>query len=229
MKLALLAPIAAAMITAPTIADAQDRRVQGEEILRQMFGGQAQSGWQIGPILRGRSYSPGMPATAQPYGSGFVIDFPTRRDHHVHYVTKPVRSLAGARAITVRYRIDAARGARFVPQARPDQAATMSLYFQRGGDNWSGSSRYKYYRWYAPTAKMKTLRPGEYEMTIRMDDPDWIAVSGGTKAGTVPREFAAALANASRVGIVFGSSSLRGHGVYATAPARITVTDFNIR
>ena len=61
------------------------------------------------------------------------------------------------------------------------------------------------------------------------DDPNWIAVSGGITSGKAQREFQAAKANAARVGLVFGSAGLRGHGVYATAPARITVTDFSIR
>ena len=43
-----------------------------------------------------------------------------------------------------------------------------------------------------------------------------------------PRDFRAALAGAERVGFVFGSESGRGHGVYATGPARFTLLDFRV-
>ena len=229
MKFALIALIAMALPATSALAQPQDRRAEAEDILRQLFAPQTQAGWQIGPIVRGRNYSPGMAPRAAPYGSGFTIDVPTRPDHHVHYVTRPIRSLAGARSITVRMQIDAAPGTRFIAQAKPHEAPTMSLYFQRAGDNWSARDRYRYYRWYAPADKMIALGRGRYEVTVSLDDPRWIAVSGGATAANARQQFEAAKANAARVGVVFGSAGLRGHGVYASAPARITITDFNIR
>jgi hypothetical protein len=70
------------------------------------------------------------------------------------------------------------------------------------------------------------LAPGTYRVSIALDEP-WVAMMGGT-AADLPAAFAAARADAINVGFVFGSASGRGHGVYATGPARFTVLDFRI-
>lgn len=183
--------------------------------------------WEIGPIIDGRNYSVGMPlrAASGPDGATFVIPGPTRADGHVHYVTVPVRDLAGARRITLRFRIDAPRGTRFLQQQAPaSDPATLSLYFQRRGDSWR--ARHPDYRWYAPAGRDVVLAPGVHEVSIGLDE-NWIAMTG-SDARTNPGGFAAALSNAHRVGFTFGGSSGRGHGVFATHPARFTVLDFRI-
>ena len=183
--------------------------------------------WEIGPIIDGRNYSVGMPLRAAegPDGANFVIPGPTRADGHVHYVTVPVRDLAGAQRITLRYRIDAPRGTRFLQQQAPDgDPATLSLYFQRRGDSWR--ARHPDYRWYAPAGRDVVLAPGVHEVSIGLDE-NWIAMTG-SDARTNPRGFARALNNAHRVGFTFGGTSGRGHGVFATRPARFTVLDFRI-
>ena len=43
-----------------------------------------------------------------------------------------------------------------------------------------------------------------------------------------PAQFADALANAERVGFVFGGGLSAGHGVYATGPARFHLLSFRI-
>ncbi|MBB3763490.1 hypothetical protein [Sphingomicrobium lutaoense] len=189
-------------------------------------------GWQIGPIARGRNYSLGMPLYARDFGhGGFTFDFPyaSARAGHVHYVTRPVRTLAGASIIRVRYQVEASPGTRFIPQEDSHRPATVSLYFQRAGDNWSGRGRFAAYRWYAPPAEVRQIKPGQFEMRVRLDDPAWVGVTGGITAGNNPTAYRAALRHAGRIGLVFGSAGLRGHGVFATAPARFTVTDFSIR
>ncbi|WP_260483830.1 hypothetical protein [Sphingomicrobium flavum] len=220
----------ATLAATPATASSPD---DARRAIAQIFGGSLAEGtWEIGPIAQGRNYSYNMPRYASEFGNGgFVFDFPyaSKRAGHVHYVTTPVRSLAGARTISVRYTVDAPRGTRFVPQANPDQIGTVSLYFQRRGDNWSGQGRYLFYRWYAPAATVKQLAPGRFEMSVNLDDPRWVGVSGGRTAASYPRAFEDALRNAGRVGLVFGSQGLRGHGVFATAPSRFTVTDFVIR
>lgn len=184
------------------------------------------SAWEIGPIIRGENYSFRMPATLWPSRDGASFDFPYPHPSagHVHYVTAPARPLAGAERITIRYRIDAARGTRFVPEERPQETATLSLYFQRAGDRWT--ARTPHHRWYAPNDKVVPLSPGTHEVTIGLDE-DWIAMTGGS-ARSLPDAYARALAQTSRVGFVFGSPSLRGHGVYATGPARFTLLDFRV-
>ena len=182
--------------------------------------------WEIGPIIRGKNYSRGMPLrpTESRAGASFAIPGPTAADGHVHYVTMRTGPLEGARRIVLRYRIDAAPGTRFVPQESPQLPATLSLYFQRAGDGWT--MRQPDWRWYAPTARTMPLAPGTHTVSIGLDE-DWIAMTGpGARAN--PGGFRAALAQTARVGFVFGSEGGRGHGVYATAPARFTILDFRI-
>lgn len=57
---------------------------------------------------------------------------------------------------------------------------------------------------------------------------DWKAVMSTTSSQN-PSAFREALANAGRVGFVFESAGVRGHGVYANGPARFTILAFEIR
>jgi len=186
------------------------------------------SEWQIGPILDGRSYSPGMPrhADRRDGAASFDIPWPTPREGHVHYVTLPTGPLTGARRIVLRYRIEGERGLRILPEENPRQKATLSLYFQRHGDTWNAKGRYATYRWYAPAAMMGPLTPGTHEVSVPLD-ANWVAVQGANR-NSAPEAFDEALENASRVGFVLGSSGGRGHGVFATAPARFTILDFRV-
>ena len=136
-------------------------------------------------------------------------------------------SLAGKSRIVVRYRVDAPRGTRFVSQETPDQTATVSLYFQRRGDTWSAKGRYADYRWYAPPGTVRAIAPGEHELTVSLHDPQWGSVFSQTAAGD-PRAFQAARPEADRLGLVFGTSSARGHGVFATGPARFELLSFRV-
>jgi hypothetical protein len=183
--------------------------------------------WEIGPVIKGRNYSVGMPATLQPGRDGPWFAFPTQGEGHVHYVTLQGGALPDRGTVVLRYRIDAARGARFIAQDAPDQTATISLFFQRTGDNWTARGRYGDYRWYAPPATLMPVMPGEHTVRVRLDDPNWGNVNG-QQARDQGDGFAQALANGGRAGFVFGSSSRRGHGVFATAPARFTLLDFRI-
>ncbi|WP_294047909.1 hypothetical protein [Sphingopyxis sp.] len=185
--------------------------------------------WEIGPIIRGKNYSQGMPLRLQPTRTGWQFDFPvgSAAAGHVHYVTFRPGPISPQARIVVRYRVDAQAGTRFVPQESPDVPATVSLYFQRRGDNWSAKGRYEDFRWYAPAATVREIAPGEHEIGVRLDDPNWISVLGRT-AGSKPGSIDAALADIDRIGLVFGSPAARGHGVYATAPARFTLLSFRI-
>lgn len=189
----------------------------------------AASDWEIGPVIRGKNYSVNMPLAPRAERGGWSFDFPvgSKAAGHVHYVTFRPGSLAGKARIVVRYRVDARAGTRFVPQANPDRAGTVSLYLQRRGDNWNARGRYQYYRWYAPAASVRELAPGVGEISVALDDPQWISVLGQA-AATNPGAMREALADVERVGLVFGSSNARGHGVYATAPARFVMTGFRI-
>lgn len=182
--------------------------------------------WEIGPVIKGRNYSVGMPRTLEPGrdGPGFDFPYPTASAGHVHYVTVPVRSLRSARAVSLTYRIEAEPGVRFVPQQFPDQEAILSLYLQRAGDRWT--ARTPHHRWYSPVSRAVPLRAGTYTITIGLDEP-WKAMMGGD-ATNLPAQFETAKNEAAVVGFVLGSSGGRGHGVFATGPARFTVLDFAI-
>ena len=185
------------------------------------------SAWEIGPFIRGRDYSVGMPRIPVPGRSGgwyFDFPYPSAEAGHVHYLTYPSDPLANASRIVIRYRIDAPHGTRFVPQEQQDKPAMLSLFFQQRGDTWSGRGRYNTYRWYS--VAMAPVTPGEHSLTVRLDDP-WTPVNGGTNSGA-PAGFAAAKADTGRVGFVLGSAGLRGHGVFATAPARFTLIAFDV-
>lgn len=187
--------------------------------------------WEIGPIVRGRNYSEGMPATPAPRGAGWAFEFPQNdgpKAGQIDAVTHRPGSLAGAREIIVRYRIDAAPGTRFVAHEQPDQPATVSLYFQRAGDTWSAKGRYQYYRWYTPVEGIRELAPGRYELRVPLTDLRWTSVMG-RPASNAPAAFADALAETDRIGLAFGTSSRRSHGVYTTGPARFTLESFTIR
>ena len=185
--------------------------------------------WEIGPIIRGKNYSQAMPLHPAPARGGWQFDFPlgSAAAGHVHYVTYQPGAIRSDSELVVRYRVDARPGTRFVPQETPDRPATVSLYFQRRGDNWSARGRFEHYRWYAPDATVQPIAPGEHEIRVKLNDPGWISVFGRT-SGSYPEALTAALSDIDRIGLVFGSSAARGHGVYATAPARFTLLSFDI-
>lgn len=200
----------------------------GAAVLAQDIARAPTEAWIIGPIIRGKNYSVGMPLHPTPARAGWSFEFPYPdvRAGHVHYVTTGSGSLAGKSRIVMRYRIDGARGVRFVPREYPQFPATVSLFFQRSGDSWS-AKRHEHHRWWSPDASMKELAPGEYEMRVSLSDPNWVPVMSGNAAGN-PQAFRDALLNAERVGLVFGSNGGRGHGVYATAPARFTLLSYRV-
>lgn len=189
------------------------------------------SGWEIGPDVRGRNYSVGMPLQPTPAGrSGWSFEFPYPHAGigHVHAVTYRPGPLINASKIVMRYSIDSAARTRFAPQETPEQPATVSLYFQRQGDNWSAKRKFEFYRWYAPDQSVKQLLRGEFEVTVSLSDPNWISVLGKPVAAN-PEAFEAALAQTDSIGIAFGSAGARAHGVYSTGPARFTLLEFSIR
>lgn len=188
-----------------------------------------QMDWVIGPLIRGKNYSVNMPLRPEPTRTGWTFDFPypNRAAGHVHYVTFDPGSLEGKSQITVRYRVKARKGTQFVPQEHSDLAGTVSLYFQRSGDNWSAKGRYNFYRWYAPAHSVKEIELGMHEVVVSFNDPAWTPVMGG-RAAENPRAFQSAMVNASSIGLVFGSTAARGHGVFATAPAKFELLSFEL-
>jgi hypothetical protein len=182
--------------------------------------------WTVGPIVRGRNYSRGVPLhpTAR-RGGGWQVDLPTAPGS-VHGVTFHHGPLAGKRRIVMRYRVEAARGVRILAASDGRSPSMITLFFQRRGDNWSGRGRFETYRWYATFATQTPLTPGDHVMVAPLDGA-WTAVET-SKALTDPAAFRAALADADQVGFVLGGGDGFGHGIFATGPARLIVTDFRV-
>ena len=182
--------------------------------------------WIIGPIVRGRNHSRGMPLQPTPLArGGFLIDLP-RAPGSVHYVTFPHGSLAGKRRIVMRFRVDAAPGVRIAPRTAPDGPSIITLYFQRGGDPWTARGPFETYRWYATFASKSPITPGVHQIIAPLS-ANWTAIMTSS-ARTAPAEFREALAEADQVGFVLGGGDGFGHGVFATGPARLTVTEFRV-
>ncbi|HEY0044640.1 MAG TPA: hypothetical protein VGB62_08835 [Allosphingosinicella sp.] len=183
-------------------------------------------GWVIGPIIRGRNYSEGVPLHPTPRRDGsWHIDLP-RAPGSVHYVTFPHGSLAGKRRIRMRYRVELERSARIAPITEPNALSMITLYFQRRGDSWSGKRQYETYRWYATFATQSPIVAGTHEIVAPLDGL-WTAVQTSS-ARSAPSAFRAALAEADQVGFVLGGGDGYGHGVFATGRARLIVTDFKV-
>jgi hypothetical protein len=182
--------------------------------------------WLIGPIVRGRSYSRGMPLHPTPRRDGaWHIDLP-QAPSSLHGVTFPHGSLAGKRRIVMRYRVEMDPGVGIYARTQPGGRSMLTLYFQRSGDNWTGRGPYDGYRWFATFATQSPITAGEHVMVAPLNGP-WTAVQSFT-ARTHPQAFRDAVSEADHVGFVLGGGDGYGHGVYATGRARLIVTDFRI-
>ena len=184
------------------------------------------SAWTIGPITPRGTPSRGVPLhpVAGPRGA-WHIDLPGPGGS-VNYVTFRHGSLAGKQRIVMRYRVEAAPGARIVPRTDPSAPSIITLYFQRRGDNWSGRGPFEAYRWYATFASQMPISPGTHQIVAPLSGK-WTAVMRST-AYSNPAAFRDALVNADQVGFVLGGGNGFGHGVYAAGPARLIVTDFPV-
>jgi hypothetical protein len=186
----------------------------------------AASVWEIGPIIRGRNYSEGVPVQpTQRRGGGIQIDLP-QHPGSVHYVTFPHGSLAGKKRIVMRYRVETARGVEIKPITDPRLPSIITLYFQRAGDTWSGKRAFESHRWYATFASQTPVVAGDHQIVAPLD-ANWTAIQTSSRRSN-PRGFAAAIAEADRVGFVLGGGDGYGHGVFATGPARLIVTEFRV-
>ncbi len=180
------------------------------------------SDWEIGPWARGKNYSVNMPATPSAGRDGtLVVDFPRAGRGEWDALTTGIYPLKDFERVTVRYRIDASPGTRFVAVEDANTAPTISLYFQRARDNWTAKGKYASYRWYAPKHTLMPITPGEHTISIRFDDR-WTNVAHRPNTEHA-RAYDAALARTARFGFAFGTPLLRSHGVAATGQASFTL------
>jgi hypothetical protein len=180
--------------------------------------------WEIGPAdYPSGNPSKGMPPHPTATPDGWAIDFGSGE---AHYVTVPTGPLTGKTRVTLTGRIEMAPGVDLVPVKDPAAPALLTLFLQRVGDDWSAKGAMEAYRWWASFGTMGGLRAGEFTMSARFDQ-NWTAVLVSS-AQSNPQGFQAALANAARIGFTLGGGDGLGHGVYATGPARLVVTGFEV-
>jgi len=174
----------------------------------------ASGAWNIGPVINGRNYSPGMAPSSADGSFTFPVGAPNS-DHlvipSVHYVTKPL-SLVGKTRIRLTFEIFG--NGPFKSTELPDQLPPyVVLYFQRDGDNWSGTGAFESYRWWSND--FVTLAPGIHTLEVPLTRDAWVSV---TTNQSTAEDFAAAMAKASAVGFTFGGAGGKGHGAYSDTP-----------
>jgi hypothetical protein len=131
--------------------------------------------WEIGPIIRGKSYSPGMPSRPTAAGSGWSFTFPP--PDGVHYVTTRLSgSPMGHGEVKVRFSI--AGPERLVP-TQGDPPDRMRLFLQRRGDDWSGVRAHEFYRWWS--VSNVELAAGKYELSAPLVPDQWFSVIWQTR------------------------------------------------
>lgn len=162
-------------------------------------------------------YSTGVPSQIS---TGFT--FPSTDG--VHYLVKN-HSGSLSSGLELTFRIDASPDAVFDFHTNPnntgDKPSSVSLYFQRVGDNLS----YPFYRWYAINLSQE-LKNGTYTVHASLDPSNWVSVYGVSGA-TAIGDFEAAKANVGAVGMTFGGGSFAGHGVFVpTGTATMTILDW---
>lgn len=182
---------------------------------------EASSSWEIGPVIDGRNYSLNAIALsadsfAIPVGSGSL-----------NALTQPTGPLSVSNTLHLRYRVDIVPGAVIEPKCCPGSPASIALFIQRRGDNWSAQGSYEAFRWYSTSNFISPIGAGEYMLTVPLS-ARWTATLTSA-SDTNPAAFRDALANAARIGIVFGGGDGWAHGVQATGEARFTILEWTVQ
>lgn len=192
----------------------------------------------VGPYVRGKNSSAGMPKHPTATPTGWKLDMPVpsnpqttdanAADKHVHSVTFNCGSLTGKTAVRVRGRWDIPAGVELKPWTGPGAPTVMIVWIQRKGDDWSAANEFQHYRWYAGLAVMSPIVAGEFDLTIPLAGAGWTDTMGATQS-EYPAEFKAALDNCASVGIGFGGGTGYMHGLFATGPgAALNIEQFEI-
>jgi hypothetical protein len=183
--------------------------------------------WYI-PRLKGFGeggiVSPGMPVHPEPApGGGWLLHLPQPGQELDAVLFNP-GPLTGKRQIRMRYSIEKDAGVELLAVSPGGfrMPALMTMFVKRKGDDWSGQGEHVDDRWYSTFAPVR-LEEGEHEMIVPLDGAWTSLVDAG------PVAFADALANCDALGPVFGGNEDSwAHGMYATGPARLIVTAFEV-
>lgn len=179
--------------------------------------------WNIGPVINGKDYSQGMPKVMPQDGQGYYFDFPPSPGG-VDYIFRSSGAVKAGQTMSIAFSLS---GTGLVkPCANSGTGpARLRLYFQRKGDDWSGSRQFEFYRWWS-TANVVLDALGDFTLSAVLDPAQWSSVLGRT-GDAAPKAFADALAKANVVGFTFGAS-FAGHGDYADGPVRFRLNSFAI-
>jgi len=189
-------------------------------------------------------FSAATPKNPTQAGEGWYFDFPADcptnpslgyKPCSVNYVvTRYDGALANGKAITMTYEVDISGSPIFNYLINRNNTCglgspgTVRLYFQQGGDNFSGIGSYEFYRWFSTPVP---LRAGPNTLSAVLDGANWISVYGKRGNDTYAAAgFAAAVAKVAQIGMVFGGGCFAGHGVnvQGSGTARFTVHGYAI-
>jgi hypothetical protein len=176
--------------------------------------------------------SPNMPRHPRAIGSGWQFDFPERQG--VGYLTTRQKPASASQAIRASIAVETVGNPFFEYRTESFNTcpapATVRLYFQRRGDNMSGTGEYEFYRWWSNPVAYQ-LGSGSIELVGNLADPSvWSSVLGKNGEGNEPA-FRAALADMGAAGFTFGGGCFFGHGVYVTpgtGQAVFTALEFTV-
>lgn len=180
-------------------------------------------GWTIGPTINGTNYSTGMPGAMSKDNAGYYFDFP-KKPGGVDYAFKPFNSFKNKLLIDLKFSLEGS--GTIVPCSNSGAGpARLRLFFQRRGDNWSGSDQYEFYRWWS-IANVVLQSPGDFSLSAQFDPKLWSSVLGKT-GDRAENAFKAALSEVGVAGFTFGAS-FAGHGDYAEGKVRFRLKSFDV-
>lgn len=184
-------------------------------------------GWTYGPTINGVNRSAGTWLSDENGGFAVNIPSPNGQAGTANYITRSTNGLSEAKAVYIDFEVIAAPGTKLKPRDGSDFPSLLTLYFQRAGDNWYADASTETYRWWASPKMVINLEPGKrYTVRHRFDEV-WTAVLSSSSESN-PNGFAQARAYANQVGFTLGGGDGLGHGVFATAPAKILVHEFRV-
>jgi hypothetical protein len=172
------------------------------------------SPWTIGPIIGGKTYSPGMPLHPIVDGPNWYFDFP-QTPGSIHYVTRSAFE-TGRNVIVMRFRIE---GSAEFKATEGSARAAMRLMIQRREDTYSWDKA-SYRFWSGPVQ----LAQAEFVVEEALTPNRWTNVGGQTD----PAGFQELLNDLENVGFTFGGQ-FAGHGVYVVGAARFVLTEYTLR
>ncbi len=162
-------------------------------------------------------YSPGVVLGPPPGTPAFVIPEGPEADGapSIHYLTRPTFGAIGPSNLSATYEFSTTGSPILQFRLRPNNTcdgppASVSLYFQRRGDDMSGSGEFEHYRWFSSAGAV--LKEPSDVLEVPLAPAAWISVMGKT-GNLAPVQFAAALANVQSIGMTFGGGCFKGHGV----------------